>query len=70
MADTIYIYNENCVMAGKQVPARELDRYDDPADGGDWSGYEATEQEAAAMEARGRFGARVAATIREYLRPY
>lgn len=65
--DTIYIYNENCVMAGRQVPQRELARYDDPAEGCDWTGYEATEETAAYWESRGRFGRRVAATIREFL---
>lgn len=65
---TIYIYNENCVQAGKQVPMRELERYDDPADGNDWTGYDASEETAADMETRrGQFGRKVAATIREFL---
>lgn len=68
MIDTIYIYNENCVMAGKQVPMRELEKYDNPTDGWDWTGYEATEEEAVRQESRGHFGHKVAATIREFLR--
>jgi hypothetical protein len=67
MPTTLYIYNENCVMAGKQVPMRELERYEDPADGNDWTGYEASEQEADDLERRGGFYRRVANTIREYL---
>lgn len=54
-------------MSGRQVPQRELDRYDDPADGYDWTGYEATEETAVYWESRGQFGRRVAATIREFI---
>lgn len=64
---TVWIYNENCVMAGRQVPRCEIERYDDPSDGHDWSGYAATEEEAATMDTQGAFGRKVAATIREFI---
>ena len=67
MNETIYIYNENCVMAGRLVPQRELERYDDPSDGNDWSGYEASEELASHMATRGQFGRKIAATIREFI---
>lgn len=60
----IYIYNENCVMAGREVPQSELAKYDDPSDGNDWSRYEVSEAEEEFFEFRGQFGRRVAATIR------
>jgi hypothetical protein len=40
MDTKVYIYNQNCKLAGQTVPVDELDRYDDPADGGDWTGYD------------------------------
>lgn len=37
----IYIYNENCVPAGHEVMAGELERYaGDIDDAGDWKGYD------------------------------
>lgn len=63
----IYIYNENCTQAGRQVPQRELDRYEDQAEAGDWTGYEATDENAAWWAERGQFGRKIARTIREYL---
>jgi len=42
---TIDIYNENCVLAGHEVP-QSARHYDDPAEGHDWTGYEATEEKA------------------------
>jgi hypothetical protein len=41
----LYIYNQNCVMAGKSVPERELEKYVNPDDGGDWTDYGGTENE-------------------------
>ena len=41
----LYIYNENCVMAGQAVPTRELERYENPDDGGDWFVVEGTLRE-------------------------
>jgi hypothetical protein len=68
MSETIFIYNENCVMAGRAVPRRELDRYEDPRDGGDWSAYELSEESAHEWEQRSSpFAVRIAKTIREAL---
>jgi len=66
--ETIYIYNENCVMAGRQVPMQKLEEYRDPSEGNDWTGYEATEDTAKFCEGRGAFGNKVAATIRVFNR--
>jgi len=41
----LYIYNENCVMAGHSVRTRELERYENPDAGGDWTVHEGTENE-------------------------
>lgn len=67
-APVIFVYNENCVMAGHPVPRSELERYDDPNDCWDWTGVEATEKEAEEYERRGRWGCKVAETIREFLK--
>lgn len=67
----VYIYNENCVSSGRSVPEQELERYEDPKDGGDWTEYEGSGEEllevADAME-NGRpspHRMRVARSIRE-----
>lgn len=65
--ETIYIYNENCAMAGRAVPMRELERYDNPDDGNDWSSYLLDEETARIMESRGSFGRQVARTLRGML---
>ena len=44
----LYIYNENCTMAGRPVPDRIIEQYDgDPDEGGDWTVYEGTCKELA-----------------------
>jgi hypothetical protein len=63
--ETIFVYNENCVMAGKAVPQRELDQHGE--DCGDWHAEELTEENAAWHDARGQYGWKVARTIRERL---
>jgi hypothetical protein len=63
--NTIAIYNENCVMAGRAVP---LKRLDESPDSDDWTHYELSEESAADIEQRrGRFGRLVASTIRAAL---
>lgn len=64
----IYIYNENCVMAGHEVPQSKLANYEDPSEGSDWTGYEATAEEVAFYEKnRGSFGRKIAAALRKYI---
>ncbi len=41
----LFIYNQNCVMAGQAVPERELERYENPDNGGDWTDYGGSENE-------------------------
>ena len=42
----VYIYNENCVMAGRSVAQSVLDDHDgDPDDAGDWTMFEGTPKE-------------------------
>jgi hypothetical protein len=41
----LFIYNQNCVMAGNSVPERELEKYVNPEDGGDWTDHGGTESE-------------------------
>lgn len=66
--EIIYIYNENCVMAGREVPQSKLLQYDDPTEGQDWTPYIATEEEAKYQEDHcGAFGRKIAATLRKYL---
>ena len=61
----IYVYNENCCLAGREVPPRELEQYDDPTDGGDWHSEEISEENARWNEAkRTPYHARIAKTIR------
>ena len=64
----IYIYNENCALAGRQVSLDKLERHGE--DCSDWHGYELTEEEAAYAEQRGGFGRKVAATIRAAMAMY
>ena len=71
----LYIYNENCVMAGQTVPQRIIDEDADPDNGGDWTLYEGTEAELveqareifrhAQPHAAGAYQRRVARTISE-----
>jgi hypothetical protein len=75
----LYIYNQNCVMAGRAVPGCKIDEHENPDDGGDWTDYGGTESEmieearrliAAAPKAgagNDRFYRRVARTILESL---
>ncbi len=41
----LYIYNQNCTMAGQSVPERELEKYVNPDDCGDWTDHGGTETE-------------------------
>lgn len=41
----IYIYNQNCVNAGRAVPQRFIEQHDDPDNAGDWTLYEGSEDE-------------------------
>jgi hypothetical protein len=66
----VYLYNENCIMKGRQVPSRELERYDNPDDGGDWSRFEGTVEELEEMaknfDARNsQYGCQIARSLRE-----
>lgn len=63
---TIFLYNENCVMAGRPVPIRELEEYEDPSDCHDWSEYEVNEETAEHFEQFrfGPFGSKIANSIR------
>ena len=72
----LYIYNENCVMAGQSVPMSKLEQYDDPAEGGDWTEYDGTAEELLALaEQLDKPGCvnthnwRVAQTLRELVLP-
>jgi hypothetical protein len=66
----MFVYNENCVMAGRAVPIREIEASDDPENACDWHDEEVTEENAAYHEnfAGGRpnsYHLRIAQTIRE-----
>jgi hypothetical protein len=76
----LFIYNENCTMAGHSVPERELERYENPEEGGDWTAFDGrteddmielarSELRAAATSGAGsdRYHRRVARTILEAL---
>lgn len=41
----VYIYNENCTRAGRNVTLEVLEAHDDPDNAGDWTMYEGTEDE-------------------------
>ena len=41
----LYVYNENCVMAGHSVPEREIEQHENPDEGGDWFVVEGTLRE-------------------------
>lgn len=63
-----YIYNENCVMAGKAVPMHKLEDYEDPSEGGDWHMQEVSEENAARLEAsKSAYERKIGRTIREML---
>lgn len=65
---TIFVYAENCVMAGQSVPVRFIEERS-PEVSDDWVEVELTEDEAAYYaERRGQYGRKVAATIREAMR--
>lgn len=73
----LYIYNENCTLAGEQVTRSRLEAYDGDVDeAGDWTCFEGEPQEllsiAKSMEQTdgapgraNRFGRKVAKTLRE-----
>jgi hypothetical protein len=71
----VYVYNENCVMAGRSVPQRIIDEHPDPENGGDWTLFDGTEAELVELArerfrhahkgAAGAFDRRVARTIAE-----
>lgn len=62
----IFVYAENCVMAGYQVPQRVVGERNGESD--DFIAVELSEEEAAWYEKnKGLYGARVAQTIRESL---
>lgn len=64
----VYVYNENCVMAGKSVPMRKLENYEDPADGGDWHTEELSEENVLRLEnSKSAYERKIARTIREIL---
>lgn len=68
----VVIWNENTVMAGRAVSQTEIDRHEDGADSWDFTKISGTAEELEAEavwyeQNRGRFGARVAETIREAL---
>jgi len=42
----IYIYNENCTLRGRSVPQAIIDACDDPAEDGDWTEFEAENDDA------------------------
>lgn len=63
---TITVYNENCVMAGRPVPQREIERN---PESWDWHEEELTEENAAEHEELGNgYHRRIAETIRDALR--
>jgi len=47
----VYIYNQNCIMAGHSVPERVLEQYD-WADPVDWTVYEGTANKLRALALR------------------
>ena len=69
--ETILVYNENCVMAGRMVPSREVANYDgDPADCSDWHEEELSISNAIYHESYAgghpnHYHIRIAQTIRE-----
>ena len=66
---TIFIYNENCAQAGKQVSRDRIEQSSDPDGCWDWTEYDVSEEEAAHQESRKcPFSAKVARTIREALK--
>ena len=61
---TIYIYNENCVLSGRQVPQSAL--YEHGDDCSDWHAEEVSEENAVYWEQQrmGPYGSKVAQAIR------
>lgn len=47
----VYIYNENCTMAGHSAAQSRIDDSDDPENDGDWTCFEGTEEELIAQAA-------------------
>lgn len=72
---TVWIWNQNCNMAGRAVPQSKVEQYDDPSECGDWHEEDLTEECAESHEdAAKQCGAgddvyhlRIAATIRSML---
>tara|TARA_R110000868_G_scaffold42219_3_gene143296 strand:- start:147 stop:374 length:228 start_codon:yes stop_codon:yes gene_type:complete len=75
MTNTIWVYNQNCTMAGHAVPQRLIDQCDDPSDHGDWHEEVLNEEHAAMHEATAKtcgagddiYHLRIAKTIRSML---
>lgn len=72
---TIYVYNQNCKLAGRAVPMSVLDQCDNPDDGGDWHAEELSEAAAVMHEKTAKkcgagddlYHLRIAKTIRSML---
>lgn len=64
----LFVYNENCALAGRQVPQSAIQ--DHGEDCADWHAEEVSEENADwhAEQQRGPYHWRIAATIREALR--
>lgn len=56
----LYIYNENCVMAGHSVSQSKIDECENPDDASDWTCYEGDEAELIAQAASLRDAANAA----------
>jgi len=62
---SIYVYNQNCVMAGRPVSVRFLEQYDDPSEGNDWHKEEVSEDNLEwHLEKGGHYHRTIATTIR------
>jgi len=68
----VYIFNENCVMAGQAVPQRIIEQHDDPDNGGDWTMYDDEPSELLAIAdgldqlgCQNGYNRKVARTLRE-----
>ena len=63
--DSIYVYNENCVMAGRPVPFHFLEQHDDPSEGNEWHSEEVSEDNLEwHLEQASAYHRRIATTIR------
>jgi hypothetical protein len=73
--ETVWIWNQNCTLAGRAVVQSKLEQYEDPAECGDWHEEDLTEanarshEEAAKASGAGNdlYHLRIARTIREML---